>query len=182
MGMEIDVGLNDEVFFAGVVVAGQVKVAPTPAGLAQQLDMLVTERASQDYPPPPVKEAIRQMLRRGGFRPAGRNKPGSVYLAQAAGEGRFRGIRWRMRRRSAKHRLSDRECFFGIHFVNGFPYALWSKGHGEVFHPPHPARLNYQQSSCIKPGHKGLLPKPVATDSTLRWAWIMHRAWPFVQP
>jgi DNA/RNA-binding domain of Phe-tRNA-synthetase-like protein len=36
-----------------------------------------------------VKEGVRAMLRRGGFKPSGRNKPASEYLAQAAREGRF---------------------------------------------------------------------------------------------
>ena len=89
MRMEISLRLDDAEFLAGVVVARDVKLVTTPAGLAQQLNTLVAERSSQDYPPPPVKEAIRHMLRRGGFRPAGRNKPASEYLAQAAHEGRF---------------------------------------------------------------------------------------------
>jgi hypothetical protein len=43
----------------------------------QALDeaQLKDQSSSQDFPPPVVKEAIRQMLRRDGFRPAGRNKP-----------------------------------------------------------------------------------------------------------
>ena len=36
-----------------------------------------------------MKEPVRAMLRRGGFKPSGRNKPASQYLAQAAREGRF---------------------------------------------------------------------------------------------
>jgi len=32
---------------------------------------------------------VRGLLRRGGFKPSGRNKPASEYLAQAAREGRF---------------------------------------------------------------------------------------------
>jgi DNA/RNA-binding domain of Phe-tRNA-synthetase-like protein len=57
--------------------------------LAGKIDALVTRRAGEEFPPPPVKEAIRAMLRRGGFKPSGRNKPASEYLAQAAREGRF---------------------------------------------------------------------------------------------
>lgn len=36
-----------------------------------------------------VRGAIRELLRAGGFKPAGRNKPASEYLAAAAAEGRF---------------------------------------------------------------------------------------------
>ena len=49
-------------------------------------------------PPVPVaaddalREAVRAMLRHGGFRPAGRGKPASEYLRQAAAEGRLESI------------------------------------------------------------------------------------------
>jgi DNA/RNA-binding domain of Phe-tRNA-synthetase-like protein len=36
-----------------------------------------------------VRGAVRELLRVGGFKPAGRNKPASEYLAGAAAEGRF---------------------------------------------------------------------------------------------
>ena len=89
MVMEIKVSLADSQFVAGVVITPQVKLAATPAALAQRIDALVARRAGEEFPPPMVKDAIRQMLRRGGFRPSGRNKPASEYLAQAAREGRF---------------------------------------------------------------------------------------------
>ena len=39
-----------------------------------------------------VREAVRQLLRHGGFRAAGRSKPASEYLLKAAGEGRLASI------------------------------------------------------------------------------------------
>ena len=87
--MRIDVRLGDADFVAGVVVARGVRVAEAPAELAARLDELVARRARAEFPPPAVKEAVREMLRRGGFKPSGRNKPASEYLAQAAREGRF---------------------------------------------------------------------------------------------
>ena len=36
-----------------------------------------------------VKTAVRALLRHGGYKPSGRSKPASEYLAQAAAEGRF---------------------------------------------------------------------------------------------
>jgi DNA/RNA-binding domain of Phe-tRNA-synthetase-like protein len=39
-----------------------------------------------------VREAVRQLLRYGGFRPAGRSKPASEYLIRAAGEGKLATI------------------------------------------------------------------------------------------
>jgi DNA/RNA-binding domain of Phe-tRNA-synthetase-like protein len=87
--MEIQVQLPDAEFLAGVLIARGVGVAPSPPALARQIDELLSQRAGEAFPPPPLKEAIRDMLRKGGYRPAGRSKPASEYLAQAAREGRF---------------------------------------------------------------------------------------------
>lgn len=38
---------------------------------------------------PSIKDAVRAMLKFGGYKPSGRQKPASEYLAQAAREGRF---------------------------------------------------------------------------------------------
>jgi len=88
--MEIDLRLPDAEFLGGVVVARGVTVGPAPAGLAGRMDELVARRAGEgEFPAAAVKEGVRAMLRRGGFKPSGRNKPASEYLAQAAREGRF---------------------------------------------------------------------------------------------
>ena len=79
----------DLAFAAAVVLAEGVRVAPSPPELERLIAELVARRAAEDFPPAPVKEAIRGLLRRGGFKPTGRNKPASEYLAQAAREGRF---------------------------------------------------------------------------------------------
>jgi DNA/RNA-binding domain of Phe-tRNA-synthetase-like protein len=39
-----------------------------------------------------VREAVRQLLRHGGFKPTGRSKPASEYLLKAVGEGRLTSI------------------------------------------------------------------------------------------
>jgi DNA/RNA-binding domain of Phe-tRNA-synthetase-like protein len=88
--MNIDVRLGDPQFVGGIVAARGVTVGPAPAELAGRLDGLVARRAGEaEFPPAGVKEGVRAMLRRGGFKPSGRNKPSSEYLAQAAREGRF---------------------------------------------------------------------------------------------
>ncbi|HEY7120366.1 MAG TPA: phenylalanine--tRNA ligase beta subunit-related protein [Tepidisphaeraceae bacterium] len=87
--MDLRIDFNDADFRAGVVVARGVTVAPAPPDLAARLDDLIARRSAEDFPPPPVKDAVRAMLRKGGFKPAGRNKPASEYLAQCAREGRF---------------------------------------------------------------------------------------------
>jgi len=67
-------------------------VAPSPAGLVATLESLARQRAEGDFPPPSIKDPVRAMLRAGGFKPAGRQKPASEYLAQACREGRFPSI------------------------------------------------------------------------------------------
>src|SRR5262245_41142605 len=39
-----------------------------------------------------VREAVRQLLRQGGFKPTGRSKPASEYLLKAVAEGRLASI------------------------------------------------------------------------------------------
>jgi DNA/RNA-binding domain of Phe-tRNA-synthetase-like protein len=89
MLIDLRVTLNDAEFAAGVAVAYQVSVGPSPPELSQRIEQLVARRAAEEFPPPNIRQAIRDMLRKGGFKPAGRNKPASEYLAQAAREGRF---------------------------------------------------------------------------------------------
>jgi DNA/RNA-binding domain of Phe-tRNA-synthetase-like protein len=75
-----------------IVLAEVAAVGPSPAGLAAELEALVARRSGEDFPPASVKDPVRAMLRAGGFKPAGRQKPASEYLAQAAREGRFPSI------------------------------------------------------------------------------------------
>jgi DNA/RNA-binding domain of Phe-tRNA-synthetase-like protein len=79
----------DKSFAAGIVLAEGVRIAAAAPALARRLDDLVAARSGEGFPPAPVKDAVRGLLKRGGFKPSGRNKPASEYLAQAAREGRF---------------------------------------------------------------------------------------------
>jgi DNA/RNA-binding domain of Phe-tRNA-synthetase-like protein len=60
-----------------------------------ELDWTATAAGDTATPPPAlavtedVKTAVRALLRHGGYKPSGRGKPASEYLAQAAAEGRF---------------------------------------------------------------------------------------------
>ena len=72
-----------------LVLAEGCAVATTPPALVAELEALAARRAAEDFPPADVKDAVRGMLRAGGYKPAGRQKPASEYLAQAAREGRF---------------------------------------------------------------------------------------------
>jgi DNA/RNA-binding domain of Phe-tRNA-synthetase-like protein len=63
--------------------------APAPADLQALLkgDALAPLRSDEA-----VREAVRALLRHGGFKPAGRSKPASEYLVKAAAEGRLSSI------------------------------------------------------------------------------------------
>ncbi len=90
--MEVINSLRDFGFGVGIVIARSVSIKPASADLKSELDELVRQRQGEDFPPPLVKEAVRGLLKKGGFKPSGRNKPASEYLAQAAREGRFPSI------------------------------------------------------------------------------------------
>ena len=75
-----------------LVVAEGCSVSPSPAPLTEALAALVEQRSGEDFPPAKIKDGVRNMLRSGGYKPAGRQKPASEYLAQAAREGRFPSI------------------------------------------------------------------------------------------
>lgn len=96
MNDSVTIRKDDDPRLAGALVcmvtATVESVAPSSAALAAQLAGLVADRSADDFPPAAVKDAVRGMLRRGGFKPAGRQKPASEYLAQAAREGRFPSI------------------------------------------------------------------------------------------
>lgn len=75
-----------------VVYATVSSIGPSPEALASELRELAERRSKEVFPEAGLKEAVRAMLRAGGFKPAGRQKPASEYLAQAAREGRFPSI------------------------------------------------------------------------------------------
>lgn len=72
----------------GVVTGREITVAPSGPDLSRRIDDVVGQRAS-DWPPPDVKKAVRDLLRGRGYRPAGRGKPASEYLAGVAKRGEF---------------------------------------------------------------------------------------------
>ncbi len=86
--MKLNNELQERGIMAAVAVAHGVAVEPTSDSLKALLDQLVGERKSQEFPIT-VKETVRNLLKSGGFKPSGRNKPASEYLAQAAREERF---------------------------------------------------------------------------------------------
>ena len=76
---------TDSRLVVGIVEALGVTIAPAPAALNDGLETLLALRASQaEFPPPELKDGIRALLRAGGYKPSGRGKPASEYLAGAA--------------------------------------------------------------------------------------------------
>ena len=82
----LDIELPD--LLLGVVESRAVPRGPADAALAAEVDAAIAARsvgAESDL----VKTAVRDLLRVGGYKPAGRGKPASEYLAQAAERGEF---------------------------------------------------------------------------------------------
>ena len=81
--------LDHETLRLGLVYAGEVQVAPSPPALRAALD--AAEQALRADParfPEATRAALRDVLRRGGYKPTGRGKPASEFLlGQALGDG-----------------------------------------------------------------------------------------------
>lgn len=72
----------------GVVEARGVCLGPGSDDLNSRI-MQTESTLPEAWPPPKTHSAIRDLLRRGGYKPKGRNKPASEYLAAAAQHGEF---------------------------------------------------------------------------------------------
>jgi len=79
---------NDDLL-VGVVEARDVPAGPASPALSAEIDAALAKRAGVDLQPTALTAAIRDLLRKGGYKPTGRGKPASEYLAQAAGLGEF---------------------------------------------------------------------------------------------
>ena len=72
----------------GVVESHSVPSGPADAALAAEINAAVESHVVRPRSEI-VKTAVRDLLRAGGYKPAGRGKPASEYLAQAAERGEF---------------------------------------------------------------------------------------------
>ena len=75
----------------GVVESRSVPTGPADPALDAEIIAALTAMASRKpgTETDPVKTAVRNLLRVGGYKPAGRGKPASEYLAQSAERGEF---------------------------------------------------------------------------------------------
>lgn len=72
----------------GVVESRSVPNGPADAALEVDVQAVMASRTAGPEVDP-VKTAVRDLLRVGGYKPAGRGKPASEYLSQAAERGEF---------------------------------------------------------------------------------------------
>jgi DNA/RNA-binding domain of Phe-tRNA-synthetase-like protein len=79
----------ENVLRVAFVWANGVKIESSSQALLVELAELVGKRRLGGFPAEARRQAVRGMLRYGGFKPSGRNKPASEYLVQAATEDRF---------------------------------------------------------------------------------------------
>jgi DNA/RNA-binding domain of Phe-tRNA-synthetase-like protein len=71
----------------GVVVAHKIQIGPSSSALLQWCAARIADVLRQGMAGgEPRREAIRKMLRAGGFKPAGRNKPAQEYLFRTVSE------------------------------------------------------------------------------------------------
>lgn len=89
MSVAFRVEVEDPDLVVGLVEVRGAAVGPSPPDLAAEVDRTVAARAAGEWPPEMVRSAIRDLLRRGGYKPTGRGKPSSEFLAQAAARGEF---------------------------------------------------------------------------------------------
>lgn len=82
----IDWSIDHVDLLVGIAEVDGLTVAPSQGELAAWFDDVV-----QRVPDPPeaTRQAIRQLLKKGGFKATGRNKPASEYLAEARRGGAF---------------------------------------------------------------------------------------------
>ncbi len=75
----------------GVTVVEGILSGPAPAALADELARAVERRGTVMLGPDDeaVRQACRDVLRNGKYKPTGRGKPASEYLLRAAGDGTF---------------------------------------------------------------------------------------------
>lgn len=89
MNVAFHVAVADPDLVVGLVEVRGAAIAPASPELAAELDRTIAARATGPWPPEDVRVAVRDLLRRGGYKPTGRGKPASEFLAQAAARAEF---------------------------------------------------------------------------------------------
>lgn len=88
--LEITLNLGRQDLALGVVLAHGVTAAPAPRALLDATQRCIADRQSALDPLLDARrQACRDMLRHGRYKPTGRGKPANEYLLRAAAEGTF---------------------------------------------------------------------------------------------
>ncbi|HNS99876.1 MAG TPA: B3/4 domain-containing protein [Polyangiaceae bacterium] len=82
--IDIRWSLDHPDLWLGFVQAQNVRWSTTEQALHQSIAETVERMRHQPWPAETTRAAIRDLLRRGGFKPTGRSKPASEYLANTA--------------------------------------------------------------------------------------------------
>lgn len=105
-------GSTNPDLLVAVAEARGVDIGAAGPSLTALVDDLLEERARGGFPPEETRRAVRDLLRHGGFKPTGRNKPASEYLARTATDGVFPRI----------NNIVDACNYYSL--LTGFPISL----------------------------------------------------------
>ena len=89
MTVPISLEVTHDDLLVGIVEARDVRRGSADASLAAEIDAALEQRLGIEPQPNALTAAIRDLLRKGGYKPTGRGKPASEYLAQAAARSEF---------------------------------------------------------------------------------------------
>jgi DNA/RNA-binding domain of Phe-tRNA-synthetase-like protein len=85
----IELSLDHPDLLIGVVEAEGISVDKSREELRKRITALTEEKKGKEFPSPQFRKDIRNLLRKGGFKPTGRNKPASEYIANRAAHEEF---------------------------------------------------------------------------------------------
>jgi DNA/RNA-binding domain of Phe-tRNA-synthetase-like protein len=89
MSIALTIECDNPDLLVGIVEASDVRRGEADTALSMEIAAALHDRDGIASPPDADRSAIRDLLRRGGYKPTGRGKPASEYLAQAAARGEF---------------------------------------------------------------------------------------------
>ena len=74
---------------AGIVTATDIKISESNQELKNEIKKLLEEKQKEENIDKELLTSVRKMLKNGGYKPSGRNKPASEYLLRTVSEGNF---------------------------------------------------------------------------------------------
>ncbi len=74
---------------AGIITASGIKIAESDDNLKSEIKQLVKEKQKEENIDRELLTSVRKMLKNGGYKPSGRNKPASEYLLRTVSEDNF---------------------------------------------------------------------------------------------